>query len=446
MANLERPNNDIMYRPELPTERKNRRRGPIRSLIPYLGPAFMVSVGYMDPGNWGTNIAAGSRFGYTLLWVLLMSNLMALLLQTMAAKLGLITGRTLAGMCRDQFNPVVNWFLWIVAEIAMMATDLAEFLGAALGFTILFGWPLLFSGVVTAVVVFGILSLYKYGFRYVELTIAGMVAIIALAYVVQLFITPPEWSGVARGVLIPHLSNADALMVAIGMLGATVMPHNLYLHSGLVQARQPVERTGRRHRSGLRDLHTRKLFRLAVLDSLSAMNGAWLVNSAMVIVAASAFHFHNPPIPVESITVAHQTLGDLFHGTSQFVFGFALLMAGISSSATGTLAGQIVYEGFMHRRMNVFLRRFITMAPAITVLVLMQFLPGRISDVDVLVWSQVCLSFALPFAIIPLVLFTQRKDLMREHRNLPLTNVLAWISTAIVVGLNLYLLWGFFAG
>ncbi len=446
MANLEQQNNDIMYRPELPTERKNRRRGPIRALIPYLGPAFMVSVGYMDPGNWGTNIAAGSRFGYTLLWVLLMSNLMALLLQTMAAKLGLITGRTLAGMCRDQFNPVVNWFLWIVAEIAMMATDLAEFLGAALGFTILFGWPLLFSGVVTAVVVFGILSLYKYGFRYVELTIAGMVAIIALAYVVQLFITPPEWSGVARGVLIPHLSNADALMVAIGMLGATVMPHNLYLHSGLVQARQPVERTGRRHRSGLRDLHTRKLFRLAVLDSLSAMNGAWLVNSAMVIVAASAFHFHNPPIPVESITVAHQTLGDLFHGTSQFVFGFALLMAGISSSATGTLAGQIVYEGFMHRRMNVFLRRFITMAPAITVLVLMQFLPGRVSDVDVLVWSQVCLSFALPFAIIPLVLFTQRKDLMHEHRNLPLTNVLAWISTAIVVGLNMYLLWGFFTG
>jgi len=446
MANLERPNNDIMYRPELPTERKNRRRGPIRSLIPYLGPAFMVSVGYMDPGNWGTNIAAGSRFGYTLLWVLLMSNLMALLLQTMAAKLGLITGRTLAGMCRDQFNPVVNWFLWIVAEIAMMATDLAEFLGAALGFTILFGWPLLFSGVVTAVVVFGILSLYKYGFRYVELTIAGMVAIIALAYVVQLFITPPEWSGVARGVLIPHLSNADALMVAIGMLGATVMPHNLYLHSGLVQARQPVERTGRRHRSGLRDLHTRKLFRLAVLDSLSAMNGAWLVNSAMVIVAASAFHFHNPPIPVESISVAHQTLGDLFHGTSQFVFGIALLMAGISSSATGTLAGQIVYEGFMHRRMNVFLRRFITMSPAIVVLVLMQFLPGRVSDVDVLVWSQVCLSFALPFAIIPLVLFTQRKDLMHEHRNLPLTNVLAWISTAIVVGLNMYLLWGFFTG
>ncbi|NMC82176.1 MAG: Nramp family divalent metal transporter [Armatimonadetes bacterium] len=435
-----------MYRPELPTERRNRRRGPIRSLIPYLGPAFMVSVGYMDPGNWGTNIAAGSRFGYTLLWVLLMSNLMALLLQTMAAKLGLITGRTLAGMCRDQFSPVVNWFLWIIAEIAMMATDLAEFLGASLGFTILFGWPLLFSGVVTAVVVFGILSLYKFGFRYVELTIASMVAIIALAYVVQLFIAPPEWAGVARGVLIPHLSNSDALMVAIGMLGATVMPHNLYLHSGLVQARQPVERTGRRHRSGLRDLHTRKLFRLAVLDSLSAMNGAWLVNSAMVIVAASAFHFHNPPIPVESITVAHQTLGDLFHGTSQFVFGFALLMAGISSSATGTLAGQIVYEGFMHRRMNVFLRRFITMAPAITVLVLMQFLPGRISDVDVLVWSQVCLSFALPFAIIPLVLFTQRKDLMREHRNLPLTNVLAWISTAIVVGLNLYLLWGFFAG
>jgi manganese transport protein len=446
MASLHQSANEVMYRPELPTERRNRRRGPIRSLIPYLGPAFMVSVGYMDPGNWGTNIAAGSRFGYTLLWVLLMSNLMALLLQTMAAKLGLITGRTLAGMCRDQFSPVVNWFLWIIAEIAMMATDLAEFLGASLGFTILFGWPLLFSGVVTAVVVFGILSLYKFGFRYVELTIASMVAIIALAYVVQLFIAPPEWAGVARGVLIPHLSNSDALMVAIGMLGATVMPHNLYLHSGLVQARQPVERTGRRHRSGLRDLHTRKLFRLAVLDSLSAMNGAWLVNSAMVIVAASAFHFHNPPIPVESITVAHQTLGDLFHGTSQFVFGFALLMAGISSSATGTLAGQIVYEGFMHRRMNVFLRRFITMAPAITVLVLMQFLPGRISDVDVLVWSQVCLSFALPFAIIPLVLFTQRKDLMREHRNLPLTNVLAWISTAIVVGLNLYLLWGFFAG
>lgn len=436
------------YRPELPPERRLRRRGPVRSLLPYLGPAFMVSVGYMDPGNWGTNIAAGSSFGYALLWVLLMSNLMALLLQNLAAKLGIVSGQTLAEMCRSEFHPAVTMGLWIVTEIAMMATDLAEFMGAALGFTILFHWPLLISGLATAVVVYLILSLYRFGYRYVELAIAGLVAIIALSYVVELAFVRPDWGAVVHHTFVPSLPNTEALLVAIGMLGATVMPHNLFLHSGLVQARQPKERKGRgnhRHHSGWRDLHTKKLFRLAVIDSITAMNGAWLVNSAMVIVAAAAFKFHRPPLAVGSIQEAHSTMAFLFGGASTMVFGIALLAAGISSSATGTLAGQIVFEGFLHRKVNVFLRRFITMLPALIVLGVMQYRPHNVSDVKILVWSQVCLSFALPFAIIPLIMFTRRKDLMGEHANLPITNLLSYIVAAIIIALNMYLLYSTFA-
>lgn len=438
-----------LYRPELPAERRLRRRGPLRSLLPYLGPAFMVSVGYMDPGNWGTNIAAGSAFGYTLLWVLLMSNLMALLLQTLAAKLGIVSGKTLAEMCRDEFSPPVTLALWVVTEIAMMATDLAEFMGAALGFTILFHWPLLVSGLATAVVVYLILSLYRFGFRYVELAIAGLVAIIALSYVVELMFVHPNWAAVVHGTFVPRIPNSAALVVAIGMLGATVMPHNLFLHSGLVQARQPKERKGRgnhRNHTGWRDLHTKKLFRLALIDSISAMNGAWLVNSAMVIVAAAAFRFHKPPLQVESIEAAHTTMSFLFGGASTMVFGIALLAAGISSSATGTLAGQIVFEGFLHRKVNVFLRRFITMLPALIVLGFMQFRPHDVNDVKILVWSQVCLSFALPFAIVPLIMFTRRKDLMGEHTNLPITNLVSYVVAAIIIALNVYLLYSTFAG
>jgi manganese transport protein len=439
----------VYYRPELPAERRLRRRGPVRSLLPYLGPAFMVSVGYMDPGNWGTNIAAGAGFGYALLWVLLMSNLMALLLQTLAAKLGIVSGKTLAEMCRDEFSPGVTFFLWVVIEIAMMATDLAEFLGAALGFTILFHWPLLWSGLATAIVVYLILGLYRFGYRYVELAIAGLVAIIALAYVVELFYVKPDWMAVVHGTLIPRVPNAAALLVAIGMLGATVMPHNLFLHSGLVQARQPKERKGlgnHRNHSGWRDLHTKKLFRLAIIDSIFAMNGAWLVNSAMVIVAAAAFYYHKPPLNVTSIRDAHSTMAFLFGAGSPLVFGVALLAAGISSSATGTLAGQIVFEGFLHRKVNVFLRRFVTMVPALCVLALMEYRPKVVSDVSVLVWSQVCLSFALPFAIVPLIMFTRRKDLMGEHANLPLTNLVAYFVAAVIIALNVYLLYSTFAG
>jgi manganese transport protein len=409
----------------------------------------MVSVGYMDPGNWGTNIAAGSSFGYSLLWVLLMSNIMALLLQSLAAKLGLVSGKTLAEMCRQEFSKPVVIFLWVITELAMMATDLAEFMGAALGFTILFHWPLLISGLVTGVVVYLILSLYRFGYRYVELAIAGLVAVIALSYVVELFFVRPEWAQVARGTFVPSLPNGAALAVAIGMLGATVMPHNLFLHSSLVQSRQPKERKGlgnHAHHSGWRDLHTKKLFRLAVIDSISAMNGAWLVNSAMVIVAAAAFRFHHPPLAVTSIRDAHSTMSFLFSGASSVIFGVALLAAGLSSSATGTLAGQIVFEGFLHHKVNVFLRRFITMLPALVVLGLMQYYPSRVSDVSILVWSQVCLSLALPFAVVPLIMFTRRKDLMREHANLPITNLVSYAVAAVIITLNIVLLWQQFTG
>jgi manganese transport protein len=404
------------------------RRVRWREVLPYVGPAFLVSVGYMDPGNWGTNIAGGSTFGYTLLWVLLVSNLMAILLQTMAARLGIVTGKSLAENCRIHYSKGTNVFLWLMAEAAMMATDIAEFLGAAIGFYILFGIPMFTAGLLTGVVVFLILGLYRFGYRSVEYIIIGLVAIVGFAYVIEIFLAKPDWGQVASGIVIPHLSS-DSIFVAMGMLGATVMPHNLFLHSGIIQTRLTGEPTV---------IQKKKLFRFAVLDSVFALNMSWLVNSAMVVMSAAVF-FSNG-ITVESIQDAHRTLEPLLGSLSSYAFAIALLAAGLSSSTTGTMAGQIVLEGFLNIKISLWLRRFITMVPALIVIAL------GLNEIDVLVLSQVVLSLQLPFSIIPLIMFTMRKEIMGELRNGRITNSLAIASATIVIGLNMLLLYQFFGG
>lgn len=399
-----------------------------REITPYVGPAFLVSVGYMDPGNWGTNIAGGSTFGYTLLWVLLVSNLMAILLQTMAARLGIVTGKSLAENCRLHYSKGTNFFLWIMAEAAMMATDIAEFLGAAIGFYILFGIPMFSAGLLTGVVVFLILGLYRFGYRSVEYVIISLVAIIGFAYVIEIFLAKPDWGQVATAMVVPRLSS-ESIFVAMGMLGATVMPHNLFLHSGIIQTRLTGEPTV---------VQKKKLFRFAVLDSVFALNMSWLVNSAMVVMSAAVFFANG--IQVESIQDAHRTLEPLLGSLSSYAFAIALLAAGLSSSTTGTIAGQIVLEGFLEVKMSLWLRRFITMVPALIVIAL------GLNEIDVLVLSQVVLSMQLPFSIIPLIMFTMRKEIMGELRNSRLTNILAIASAVLVIGLNILLLYQFFGG
>ncbi len=399
-----------------------------REVMPYMGPAFLVSVGYMDPGNWGTNIEGGSTFGYKLLWVLLLSNLMAILLQTMAARLGIVTGKSLAANCRQHYSRKTNFFLWLMAEAAMMATDIAEFLGAAIGFYILFGIPMFSAGLLTGVMVFLILGLYRFGYRSVEYVIIGLVAIIGFAYVIEIFLAKPDWDQVAYHTFVPHLSSAS-IFVAMGMLGATVMPHNLFLHSGIIQTRITGEP---------KVVQKKKLFRFAVLDSLFALNMSWLVNSAMIIMSAAVF-FSNG-IHVESIQDAHRTLEPLLGSLSSYAFAIALLASGLSSSTTGTMAGQIVLEGFLNIKISLFLRRFITMVPALIVIAL------GLNEIDVLVLSQVVLSMQLPFSIIPLIVFTMRKEIMGELRNGRLTNILAIACAVLVIGLNMLLLYQFFGG
>lgn len=416
-----------------------------RAFAPYLGPAFLVSVGYMDPGNWSTNLAGGATYGYALLWVLLLSNLIALLLQTLAAKLGIVTGHTLAENCRNQFRRPVAISLWIVIEAAMFATDLAEFLGAALGFQILFHIALFPAALLTGLVVFLILGLYRFGFRSFEAVVIGLVATIGVCYVIEIGMAHDLvlWPAVLRNVFIPTLPPTpsfapgaqSSLLVAIGMLGATVMPHNLFLHSGVVHTR--VGRENNVDTPGQRDVHTRKVVHFALLDGLLALNIAWLVNSAMIVMAAAVFFRHH--IQIESIRQAYNTLTPLLGGIAPIAFGIALLAAGISSSVTGTLAGQMVMSGFLNRDIPLWLRRLVTMVPALIVIYLMPRMHW--GDIDILNISQVCLSFALPFAVIPLLLFTRRKDLMREHANKRWTNWLANLAAVIIVVLNILLIW-----
>ena len=394
---------------------------PPREVWWYFGPAFVASVAYMDPGNFATNIEAGAHFGYDLLWVLLWSNAMAILVQYLSAKLGIATGKTLPQNCRAQFSRPMSFALWVAAEIAAMATDLAEFLGAALGFYLLFGVPLLPAALVTGVLVFAILFVERAGFRQLEMLIMAFVGVIGAAYAFEVFLGRPDWGAIGRGVLVPRV-NAESIYVAVGMLGATVMPHVVYLHSALVLHRRDANGS---------DHHSHR--RMGLVDVLVAMNGAWLVNSAMVVMAAAVFFQHRAP--VDSIEQAHHTLVPLLGPAAGIAFAVALLCSGLSSSTVGTMAGQVILEGFLEVRISIFMRRLITMAPAMIVIA------AGLDPLKILILSQVVLSFCLPFALVPLIVLTRRRELMGSHANRPLTNALAYVSSAVIIGLNVLLVY-----
>ncbi|MGH9699082.1 MAG: Nramp family divalent metal transporter [Candidatus Acidiferrales bacterium] len=392
----------------------------------YLGPAFVASVAYMDPGNFATNIEGGARFGYELLWVLLWSNAMAILVQYLAAKLGIATGRTLPENCRKEFSHRATVGLWVAAEIAAMATDLAEFLGAALGFYLLFGIPMLPAALITGVCVMGILAIEQFGFQWLERVIMFFVAVIGVSYALEMFLSKPAWTPILRNAFIPEI-HSSSIYLAVSMLGATVMPHVIYLHSALVLPRRE---------SGDSDHHHHR--KMELVDVLLAMNGAWLINSAMVVMAAAVFFggaFH-----VYSIEAAHSTLVPLLGKFAAAAFAVALLCSGLSSSTVGTMAGQVILQGFMNFRISIFLRRLLTMIPAIVVI------GWGLDPLKTLVLSQAVLSFCLPFAIIPLLMLTRRKDLMGSHANRPLTNVLAVLTTTVILSMNVWLLYAIAAG
>jgi manganese transport protein len=399
-----------------------------RRMLAFSGPAYLVSVGYMDPGNWATDLEGGARFGYQLLWVLVMSNLMAVLLQTLSARLGLIRGRDLAQACREEYPPAINFSLWILCELAIAACDLAEILGAAIALNLLFKMPLLYGVMITSLDALLILWLTRYGIRFIESLVLVLIATIGGCFAVEIFLAKPNIGEMATG-LIPRL-NSESLYVAIGILGATVMPHNLYLHSALVQTR----------RIGASIEEKRTACKFNFLDSALALNLALLVNGGILILAASVF-FKNGQ-EVKEIQQAHLLLAPLLGTTmASVLFAVALLASGQSSTITGTMAGQIVMEGFVNLRMQPWLRRLITRLLAITPAIITILLAGEQATYQLLILSQVILSLQLPFAIIPLIHFTSDKAKMGEFANRLWVKVLAWVTAAIIVGLNLRLAW-----
>ena len=399
----------------------------------YFGPAFVASVAYIDPGNFASNFEGGARFGYTLLWVLLWSNAMAILIQYLSAKLGIATGKTLPQNCRAFFSRRINFGLWIAAELAALATDLAEFLGAALGFHLLFGIQLFPAALMTAVIVFLMLAVELYGFRRLEQLIMAFVFAIAACYAFEMFIVKPDWGQVAKGVLVPKI-NSQSIYVAVSMLGATVMPHVIYLHSALVQHRVK-EDAGTDHPEKWH--RTMRHLRYELFDVLAAMNGAWLINSAMIVMAAAVFYKNNVSFNFDE---AHLTLQPLLPAVSGTAFGLALLFSGLSSSTVGTMAGQVIIEGFLDIKFSVFLRRLITIIPALVVIAL------RLDPLRILLLSQVVLSFAIPFALVPLVVLTRSKPVMSDLVNDQRTNYMAYVVTAVICGLNLLLLYRMVGG
>jgi manganese transport protein len=407
---------------------RSRKRGLAR-LLPFLGPAFIASVAYMDPGNFATNIQGGAQFGYTLLWVVMASNLMAMLIQALSAKLGIATGVNLAEHCRAHFPRPVVWGMWVLMEIVAMATDLAEFLGAALGFNLLLGIPLWAAGLITAVATFLILGLERYGFRPLEAVITALVGVISVSYLVETVLDRPNWGQVLFHAVVPQFSGSESVLLATGILGATVMPHVIFLHSSLTQNRiitgDPAQ--------------LRRLFRYEVLDVVIAMGLAGMINAAMLIMAAATFH-HQGLTHIGTIEEAHRTLQPLLGSAASWVFAISLLAAGLSSSSVGTMSGQVIMQGFLHRKIPVWLRRLTTMAPSLAVIA------AGLDPTRTLVISQVVLSFGLPFAIIPLILFTRRSNLMGELVNRQGTTVLVSIVAALIVALNGYLLYQTFSG
>ncbi len=400
---------------------EGRRRGPRAALL-FAGPAIIASVAYMDPGNYATNIQAGAGYGYTLLWVVLVANLIAMLFQALSARLGIVTGRNLAELCRDHFPRPVVWVMWAVSEIAAMATDLAEFLGGAIGLALLFDMPLLAGMGVTAVVTYGILLFEARGFRPMELIIGAFVAVIGLCYLVEIFIAPVVWGDAGAGLITPELPDLAALTIAVGIIGATVMPHAIYLHSGLTQNRAQV-----RH-----DSDRRTVLKFSNIEVVMALAAAGLVNMAMVMMAASAFHAGHAE--VAEIETAYHMLTPLLGGAAAAVFLVSLIASGISSSVVGTMAGQLIMQGFLHIRLPIWLRRAVTMIPAFAVVAM------GVNATNALVMSQVVLSIALPVPMVALIVFVSRADIMGGFRIGPLMRALAVVGAGLVLTLNVVLL------
>ncbi len=395
-----------------------------RRILPFLGPAFIASVAYVDPGNYATNIQGGAQFGYLLLWVVAASNLMAMLVQALSAKLGIATKQNLAELCRDQWPRWAVWGMWGLMEVVAMATDLAEFLGAAVGFNLLFGIPLFAAGLLTGVTTFIILGLERRGFRPLEAVITGMVGVIAACYLIETILDRPAWGLIAYHAVVPTFQGSESVLLATGILGATIMPHVIFLHSALTQGRIVSQKPD----------ELRRLFRFECVDVTIAMGVAGLVNMAMLIMAAATFH-QQGMTSVGTIEEAYKTLTPLLGVAASWIFATSLLASGLSSSSVGTMAGQVVMQGFLHWHIPVWIRRLLTMLPALAVIAV------GLDPTRTLVISQVVLSFGLPFALVPLVVFTARADLMGVLVNRRVTTLAASLVTFLIVALNVFLLY-----
>ena len=400
---------------------QGRRRG-LRALLPFAGPAFIASVAYMDPGNFATNIQGGAKYGYRLLWVVVFASLTAMLFQALSAKLGIATGRNLAELSRDHFPRPVVRAMWVVSEIGAMATDLAEFLGAVIALNLLFHLPLLAGAVITGVATYAILLLQRRGFRPVEAVITAMVGVMALSYLLESIVSRPAWGAVLRGSTTPWLGDQGALLLAVGVIGATVMPHAIYVHSGLTQDRVVVKSAEQR----------RRVVRFSNIDVVTALALAALINLAMMYMAAATFHPHHSN--VATIGTAYQTLGPLLGAGAAGVFLVSLLASGLSSSAVGTMAGQVIIQGFTRWQIPVWVRRLVTMVPTIVVIAI------GVNTTEALVISQVVLSLVLPVPVIALILFTSRRSVMGDLVNRRLTTFAAAACGLLILVLNVALL------
>lgn len=393
-----------------------------RALLPFLGPAFIASIAYVDPGNFATNIQSGARFGYKMLWVIVLANLMAMLLQNMSAKLGIATGRSLPEICRDHMPKWLTMIMWIVSELAAMATDLAEFLGATLALNLLAGIPMLFATIITGVVTYLILMLEKFGFRPLEKFIAAFAMLIGLCYLVETIISKPDFSQIAYHSVVPWLGNSESIMLAVGVIGATVMPHAIYLHSSLTQNRI-VPRN---------DMEKIKIQKFSTKEILIAMTLAGFVNLAMMYMAASVFNTSGQS-HIADLTTAYHTLTPLLGSAAASVFLISLLASGVSSSVVGTMAGQVIMQGFVGFTIPLWIRRLVTMLPTVIIVAI------GVDPTQTLIISQVVLSAVLPFPIIALIYYTQKKELMGVLTNKRITTVLSSLFAVIILGLNVWM-------
>jgi manganese transport protein len=395
----------------------------IKKLLPYLGPAFIAAVAYIDPGNYATNITAGSKYGYTLLWVIFASNLMAVLIQSLSAKLGIATGKNLPELCREKFSKKTSFLLWIQAEAVIMATDLAEFIGAALGIYLLFDLPLITSAIIAAIGSFAILEIQRRGYRTFEALITVMIFVVVIAFGAQVFYAKPDTSAVVLGLFTPKFEGVDSILLSAGMLGATVMPHAIYLHSSLTQRRIV----------GVNDLERKRIYRFELIDIVIAMLIAGAINAAMVIVSAALFHKNGAL--VEDLDVAYQQFGAMLGPSVAMFFGIGLLFAGLSSSSVGVMTGDVVMQGFIKRHIPIYVRRVITTVPPLLIIL------WGVNPSKALVMSQVVLSFGIAFALVPLIMFTSNKKIMGSLVNHKITTSAAWLIAVLIIGLNLFLLY-----